>query len=125
MTQKRSTSDPTLENVPEKLCSAREIAPNIPNVILDFADFMADIAIKEPRYHFTFIAETLWILTCEAKNRIEGKQGGDGIAVPKKLEGKMPEVCSNIEYFYILIDKISSKEFSEKFRRLALIVNGK
>lgn len=126
MAQKRSSNDPTLTNVPEKLRSARRVAQNIPTVILDFADFMSDIAMKKSRYHCTFIAETLWILTFDAKNRIEEQQGGDdGIPIPRKLEGKMPEIRKNIEYFYLLIDQISSKEFSKKFRRLALIGNGK
>lgn len=113
---------PTLENVPEKLRSARTLAQNVPNVIFDFVEYMADIAMKKSKYHITFIAETMWNLVFDAKDHIE-EQRDDGIPIPKKLKGKMPEIRKNIEYFYLLIDKISSKEFAERFRKLDLLGN--
>lgn len=103
--------NPTLENVPEKLRSVRQIAPDIPNVILDFAEYMADMAHPLPH-----IVETLWCLFYDAKDLIVAEDQ----TVPKTLKGKMPEIFDNIESFYILVDKISSKEFSEKFRALSL-----
>lgn len=118
--KKKQSNYPTLENVPEKLQSARKLAQNIPTVIFDFAEYMADIAVKKLKYHCTFIAETLWALTLDAKDHIED-QRDDGIPVPKKLKGKMPEILKNMKYFYILIDKISSKEFADKFRELDLL----
>ena len=113
-------NNPTLENVPEKLRSARQIASNIPDVFLDFAEYMADLAAT--RLQRPYIAETLWGLAYDAKDCIEAKTSGK-IPVPEKLKRKMPEILRNVECFYLLIDKISSKEFSEKFRELHLFGN--
>lgn len=112
--------NPTLENAPEKLRNVRQLGLDVSDVILDFVEYMAEIAKHVSPYRFEepFIPEGIWSLAMYAINNIKSENAFP--AVPEVLKGKeTPEkIISYKEDLFKVIDKIASDEFAKKCRSL-------
>lgn len=120
-----ATINPELENVAEKLREARQKSRYTPDIILDFADYMAEICEKTFRYNRTFIPETMVLLIDDAKKSIESGllvlDQETIIQVPDRLNGKAEEINEHILCLMLVMEAIASKEFSTKFKKLFML----
>ncbi|MDE5830724.1 MAG: hypothetical protein K2H53_03485 [Clostridia bacterium] len=122
------TIDPELENVTEKLRQVRwRSHDKFPNVILDFVDYMADIAKKDDDYYQKVIAERVVLLIDKAKRNIQASQLGieqknATVPVPENLKEKGAEINKKLPYLILVIDEIASVEFSKRFRELFIML---
>ena len=104
-----------LTDVSTKLCDARNLLTDVPDELLDFADYMASIIGDN---EITPIGMAVQ-LTCALDDLFNGRCGLDyKIHFPEKLRNKKYRIIICLNYFPLIIDKIASKEFSEEFRTL-------
>lgn len=110
--------NPTLENAPEKLRNVRQLGLDVSDGILDFVEYMAEIAenVSPHRFDYPFIPETMLNLAMEAMNNIESSS--DFPSVPKYLKDEFAEIIWHREDLFKVVDKMASVEFAEKFRDL-------
>lgn len=117
---KKVSINPTLKNAAEKLRNVRKLKVEVSDVMLDFVEYMAEIARKVSPYNFDepFIPERMWSLAMDATDNI--KSGIAFPAVPKTLTNAetIKEIKDHKEELFKVIDKIASKEFAEKCRSL-------
>lgn len=110
--------NPTLENAPEKLRNVRQLELDVSDGILDFVEYMAEIAKHVSPYMFVepFIPETMLNLAMEAMNNIESESAFP--SVPKYLKDEFAEIIWHRTDLFKVVDKMASVEFAEKFRDL-------
>lgn len=117
---KKVSINPTLENAPEKLRNVRKLNVEVSDVMLDFVEYMAEIAERVSPYKFNqpFIPERMWSLAMDAMDNI--KAASAYLEVPKTLKNTktIKEIKDHKEELFKVIDKIASKEFAEKCRYL-------
>lgn len=113
-----------MQNVATKLRGARAQAPSVPEVILDFTDYVADVIATD--WNYDLIPESLAVLLCEVRDYLQNKEGllksVPSVKLPDNLEAQKEEITTNLGFFPRIIDKIASQEFAEKFRELFYVV---
>ncbi len=118
--KKNVSINPTLKNAAEKLRNVRKLNVEVSDVMLDFVEYMAEIAKHVSPYKFDepFIPERMWSLAMDAIDNI--KSGNAFPAVPKTLTNTetIKEIKNHKEELFKVIDKIASKEFAENCRYL-------
>ncbi len=116
--KKNVSINPTLKNAAEKLRNVRKLNVEVSDVMLDFVEYMAEIAKHVSPYKFDepFIPERMWSLAMDATDNI--KSGIAFPAVPKTLTNTITEIKDHKEELFKVIDKIAGSEFAKKCRDL-------
>lgn len=116
---------PELENVPEKLRHIRWTQNKFPNEIIDFVEYMADIAESKKEYDRKFIDETMVFLVDDAIKSIKAtqirKEFEDVLPVPEELQKMAEQIENKIFYMILVVDEFASEEFSKEFRKLFIM----
>lgn len=114
MVNKNNNGEILLTDVPGKLREARNVATNVPYELHDFCDYLADGANDQ------IVPKGMIVLLIGGLDDIQKESCGFGFKVtfPEKLKKEKYQIISYLSYFPLIIDKIASKEFAEKFRNM-------
>lgn len=111
---RNSRGEILLTDVSKKLREARNVATNVPYELHDFCDYLADVANEQlvPEGMIMLLTCALWDLqkeSCGFTAKVE---------FPEILKDEKYQIIIYLSYFPLIVDKIASKEFAEKFRNL-------
>ncbi len=106
----------SLQDISNKLRSAREVSKNVPKELHNLCDYIADI-IDTKKITMVTPKKLVWILSqsladlakdccCHTKN----------VELPEILKYQRTAIVSYISYFPLIIDKIADEDFAKTFR---------
>lgn len=106
----------SLQDISNKLRSAREVSKNVPKELHNLCDYIADI-IDTKKITMVTPKKLVWILSqsladlakdccCHTKN----------VELPEILKYQRTAIVSYISYFPLIIDTIADKNFAKTFR---------
>jgi len=124
MSERRTQAgDPVMADVARKLRSVWGEKAYIPQIIIEFAKYVADVVEKD--WNYDFIPESMVVCLCEIKDYLQGKEGSEkqvSVKLPEELEKQKGAILDRLCFFTVVIDEIASHEFAKKFREFFCVV---
>lgn len=119
---RNSNGEILLSDVATKLREARNLAPNVPYELHDFADYLASVAGE----HDIVPIGMMMLLMCALDDLKKEHCGfANKVPFPENLKEEKLQIIIYLSYFPLIVDKIASKEFAEEFRAIFTEAFGK
>lgn len=115
---KLSPMNPELYGAQDKLLGVRTCQLNVPEIMVDFVEYMGTIAQSESPYKFEdfFVPASMWCLAKSAMDNI--KSENVSLEAPRLLKENAEDIIRSREALFDIVDQIADDEFSKKFRSL-------
>ncbi|MCI8832837.1 MAG: hypothetical protein HFJ19_01330 [Clostridia bacterium] len=110
--------NPELYGAQDKLLGVRTRQLNVPEIMVDFVEYMGTIAQSKSPYKSEdfFVPASMWCLAKSAMDNIKSENASPEAS--KLLRENVDEIIRSRASLFDIIDQIANDEFARKFRNL-------